>query len=365
MKKTAVFPLFVVLGLVVSAYGSANPARQPSYVLLEVNTLNPTAIFGDGLCSLSEAIVNANTNSQVGSTDCPAGLDDQDIISFQVAGTVTLGADLLPITDGLEIHGAEAGTVISGADAYKIFQFDPPVTTHTLILEELTIEHGDAGASQGGGLRKLKGNAEVRSCTLRYNEARIAGAIYNGAGNMTVINSTVYENTATVLDGATGGGLLNGSGWTVNIISSTFASNHASAGGSNLHNASGTIQLFNSIIANGAGAPNCNTALSDINNNLESGNCCGLNTSHGSLINTDPLLGEPGWHGGPTDTLPLLSGSPAIDGVTYNIPNGSLEFDQRNMPRPRDGDQDGTRRHDIGAYEFGEPKVYLPVVGVP
>ena len=36
-------------------------------------------------------------------------------------------------------------------------------------------------------------------------------------------------------------------------------------------------------------------------------------TGTGDLINTDPLLGELGWWGGPTMTLPLLYGSPAID----------------------------------------------------
>jgi hypothetical protein len=48
-----------------------------------------------------------------------------------------------------------------------------------------------------------------------------------------------------------------------------------------------------------------------------------------------------GAYGGPTDTIPLLSGSPAIDagnpnGRTENQGN-LLKIDQRGMPRPHPG----------------------------
>ena len=70
------------------------------------------------------------------------------------------------------------------------------------------------------------------------------------------------------------------------------------------------------------------------------------------LDNTNPLLGALGFYGGTTPTIPLLSGSPAID--TGN-PNGCtdgqgnpLKTDQRGKPRP---DTEDSRGCDRGAYE--------------
>jgi hypothetical protein len=55
----------------------------------------------------------------------------------------------------------------------------------------------------------------------------------------------------------------------------------------------------------------------------------------------EPLLGLLGNHGGPTPTIPLLPGSPAID----QIPDGFPLTDQRGIPRPV------RKLADIGAYE--------------
>jgi hypothetical protein len=85
--------------------------------------------------------------------------------------------------------------------------------------------------------------------------------------------------------------------------------------------------------------------------NLSSDNSCNFN-GPGDLNNTDPKLGTYGNYGGPTQTIPLLAGSPAIDagnpkGCTDS--NGHLlTTDQRGYPRPDTEDKTGC---DIGAYE--------------
>ena len=70
------------------------------------------------------------------------------------------------------------------------------------------------------------------------------------------------------------------------------------------------------------------------------------------MNNTDPKLGTLGDYGGPTQTIPLLAGSPAIDAGNPNgctDANGDLlKTDQRGYPRP---DKEDTGGCDMGSYE--------------
>src|SRR5262249_37635873 len=69
----------------------------------------------------------------------------------------------------------------------------------------------------------------------------------------------------------------------------------------------------------------------------------------GTAINPlDPKLGALANNGGPTLTHALLASSPAIDGGDTD---GAPATDQRGVSRPRDGDFNGTRIVDIGAFE--------------
>jgi len=85
--------------------------------------------------------------------------------------------------------------------------------------------------------------------------------------------------------------------------------------------------------------------------NLSSDNTCDFNST-GDLNNTDPKLGQLGYYGGPTQTMPLLSGSPAIDAGNPNGCTDShghlLKTDQRGKPRPDKEDSGGC---DMGAFE--------------
>jgi len=80
----------------------------------------------------------------------------------------------------------------------------------------------------------------------------------------------------------------------------------------------------------------------------------GYNVSSDSTCNFNGPgdLNTLGYYGGPTQTMPLLSGSPAIDGGN---PSGCtddqgnlLKTDQRGMPRPDTEDKGDC---DMGAYE--------------
>jgi hypothetical protein len=76
-------------------------------------------------------------------------------------------------------------------------------------------------------------------------------------------------------------------------------------------------------------------------------------SNHGDRNNIDPKLGSLGFYGGPTQTIPLRSGSPAIDaGNPSGCTDGKgklLATDERGMPRPdKPDDKTGC---DMGAYE--------------
>jgi hypothetical protein len=91
-----------------------------------------------------------------------------------------------------------------------------------------------------------------------------------------------------------------------------------------------------------AGAGNCYGYLADWGHNLSSDNSCAFSAA-GSMNNTDPRLGPLTDNGGPTPTMVLLPGSPAIDaGNTALAP----ATDQRGAPRPF-----GLAAN-IGAFEF-------------
>lgn len=105
----------------------------------------------------------------------------------------------------------------------------------------------------------------------------------------------------------------------------------------------GTLTVQSCILAaNAASDTNVFGAIVDAGYNLNS-DATGVLTSGTSLNNTNPDLGTLGNYGGPTPTIPLLAGSPAIDAAD---PAAFPPTDQRGFPRP------SGYGPDIGAFEF-------------
>jgi hypothetical protein len=123
--------------------------------------------------------------------------------------------------------------------------------------------------------------------------------------------------------------------------------------GSNLY-LSSTLQLNNTIVANGLGS-NCSyagaIAITSLGHNLDSGNTCGL-TGTGDLSQVDPQLAALAVDsilGNVTLTYALHHGSPAIDAGNNA---GCPATDQRGVIRPLAGTRGGPLKCDIGAYEL-------------
>src|SRR5215831_19125568 len=118
---------------------------------------------------------------------------------------------------------------------------------------------------------------------------------------------------------------------TISITNCTFSGNSASRDSAIAN--SDTLNLRNTIIANGAGEGDCanfHIIATNVNNLIQDGSC---NPS----LSGDPKLGPLQDNGGPTFTHALLPGSPAIDAGDDSVlgPPLSLTTDQRGPGLPR------------------------------
>ena len=374
----------ILAALIASAF-LAGPAQALTY---NVNRTNDADDFspGDGQCDVDRETAGEQCTLRAAIQD--ANFQDTSATQFinVPAGTYGLSAGVLTINANIALSGASARTtVITQTGVARVFEIDFSTTS----ISGVTISNGTAGSingffggniraqssdltltnstitggsgSSGGGISNVTGTLTVRGSTIFGNRADTgggdAGAIQNFGDSLTpalvtIENSTISGNSARLAGGIISGGNAQNS---VTVRNSTIASNASNlspprGGGGGLLIGSGTATVGNSIVALNtsvsAGQENCSAdqgaTITSLGNNIESGTECGFNAP-GDLQGTNPLLGPLQNAGGPTDTRPLLSGSPAIDAGNNAT---CLPADQRGVPRPQG------LRCDIGAYEL-------------
>jgi hypothetical protein len=172
------------------------------------------------------------------------------------------------------------------------------------------------------------------------------------AGNLA---SSGLGSTEFVTGGGYGGGLYQ-SGGLAELVHLTLAGNGAFGStptaprdGGGIWTAPGMTRLANTLLANSPAGSNAFGTLIDGGGNLSSDASCNF-TAPGSLNNTAPFLGPLADYGGPTPTMALLAGSPAIDA---GLPANCLGTDQRGVARPFGA------ACDIGAFESAAPYTVL------
>ena len=185
-----------------------------------------------GGCTLYDAIIAANTDTESGA--CPAGRGADTI---RLTADVSLERELPPIVSTLSIEGE--GYTISGDDAYHIFHVD---NDGVLSIREITLTRGFA---ERGGAILNQGVVSIYSSQLNGNFAKHGGAISNSSGKLVVESSTFHGNSAWV-----GGAIANR--WEALIRSSLFTGNE-SASGAAINNG-GDMQITKSTLSSNRGS---------------------------------------------------------------------------------------------------------------
>jgi hypothetical protein len=382
-------------------------AFQGEGTALVVNTTVDGVGSGSGQISLRQAINLANVEPT-------ADTISFDPTVFQTPQTITLAGTQLELanrTASMTITGPGAGVTVSGGGKSRVFEVDAGVTA---LISGLTITGGLA--QSGAGVHNLGGTLSMNDCNLSGNTSTAGGGGLGGVGTLTMINCTVsgnfapgdggglniYGGTASLTNvtvsgnsssefdggglatfdcavtlinstvsgnsaGRHGGGLFNnGSATSVTLINCTVNGNSAAAGGG-IYNLGGPPALLtDTIVAANSAATKADVSgalVSSSANNLV-GNGSGMsgisNGGNGNQVGTsqapiDPLLSSLGNYGGPTQTVALLPGSPAIGAGATGT--GIPTTDQRGQQR--------SGHVDIGAFQSGGFNIVLFASSTP
>lgn len=226
------------------------------------------------------------------------------------------------------------------------------------------------GCSTFGGAYAHNGpgtSVEFTGCTFEDNEAECidsnctaeGGVYFTGSGDVeqSFLNCTFFNNRARCEEdgcSAFGGSIADGSSINpTNLDFCTFSSDSAECTGSGCTQLGNSLFVFNgflnsNIFFNQSPEGSCDGSgtITSLGYNIDSENNCLGAGGPGDRPFTNARLfpGPPLDNGGPTPTIALLQGSPAIDAGDPACP--PPDTDQRGVVRPQ------FVRCDSGAYEF-------------
>ncbi len=220
---------------------------------------------------------------------------------------------------------------------------------------------------KGGGIGNYYSSPTITNVTFIGNSGNSGGGIYNYHGSLTLTDVTFSSNSATSGGGmasylsddpllltnvtfnansaSNGGGIWNSWVYDFSLKNGTFSGNSADYGGGiysgySYQGIQNTIFWENTAAVSGPQIYLSYYTVSVYDSVVQGG--CPEGTGCSNIITGDPLLGPLGDYGGFTQTIPLLTGSSAIDAGNNAT---CATTDQRGVTRPQGA------YCDIGAYE--------------
>jgi hypothetical protein len=318
---------------------------------------NETAAAGGGILSLgpmssSGGLVSGNVASGAGGGIADAGTFGagggflvEKNEAFVGGGLVFASTAATVTVSGITVRDNSAtvlgGGILTGGGA-NLFMVDSLVSGNTV---------GEDLGNAGGGIVNVSGTVKLVNVTLAGNVAPGSGGIGGdsaGGGFLQFDPSAASRSAAAraQVTGALGAmrwarSVANGSA-TATLDFLTISGNRATHGGgiANLGSSS-SLTLHNTILAGNTGG-NCFSPLTSQGYNLADDQSCDLHGA-GDQRNVDPRLKALAANGGPTLTMALTAGSPAVDAAD---PSCDAARDQRGVNRPQGP------RCDIGAFEL-------------
>jgi hypothetical protein len=359
-------------------------------------------------CTLGNAITAANTDALVGGCDGSASTGADTLVlvpgsvhSLTAVDNTLYGATGLPVvTSEITILGNGSTVRRDGATALRLLAVG---SLGDLTVEQLTLRNGQT--SENGGAVINAGTLTLSQCTLTGNTAANGGGVANNAGGtLTLSQSTLTGNVANYDGGGVrnvgaltltrstltgnvasydGGGVYNSGTMTISqstltdnsatgygggvsnsgmltLGQSTLTGNTAGVSGGGVYTSGGTAILSQSLLSGNTGPDGRELYLESGTVTVNDDNLFGYDGDAGlygvSAGATDVVPGSGvllnailastlAFNGGPTQTLNLVSGSPALN----QIPAANCTTtDQRGFLRPGSGSTDC----DIGALEF-------------
>ena len=335
------------------------------------DNVNPTN-SGGGLIAFSSANLSGTTVARNRSGGLGGGIE----------ALASLALDDVKVTDNQAAGGA-GGVLVDGT-----------VGSASATISNSTLS-GNSSQGSGGGIGVALGTLTLTGSTLNGNSSSQGdgGGIGAVGSSLSLTNDTLTGNTAPAFSG---GGLSQTAvgpsrvrpvnaldaanqelqqmrawlaaqrisapglprsvpapprapgraptaGTTLNSV--TVAGNSAARGGGISNSLGVPLSVRDSIVGgnvSAAGDPNCLGPLTSAGYNIESAAGCGFKAG-GDQQGKDPLLAPLAGNGGPTNTMALEPGSPAVDAGDPACPPPAT--DQRGVTRPMGA------RCDVGAYE--------------
>ncbi len=338
------------------------------------------ASLGDGVCmdsnkrcTLRAAIQESNSSFA----------NDAIIFDLPQPSVINLTIGEIPIVRSVEIVGPGARlltvqrSTAAGTPMFRIFRFPP--AQNRVKVRSISISNGDEfvgggvyvqegntvgfydcaitgnhSSTDGGGIANL-GTLTIQRTLISSNRSENRGGGISNASSAAIVS--IYSSTLTANRGSIGGALYNEG--LARLVNDTISLN-AAGNGSSIFNGTGNAKVMNTIIGRDILQPGnmLQGPFESFGNNIITnsegsvGFVNGINNDQVSNNNSlDPMLGPLSDNGGQTDTMALLTGSPAIGNGNPCVITSCFQFpgiiraerDQRRYRRVLDVD--------IGAYE--------------